>query len=135
MHLLQLKVLHAVRPLALSAEGMNGGEPGAGTQIMINDQPAPFAGRRWLRRSLRSRMRVIYVCNSEREESMPKIIIGFVAIALAGCGVETATTAVTGAAIKKQEVEEGKKTMTQVENKVGQAVDQMQQRAEKDADK
>jgi ABC-type glycerol-3-phosphate transport system substrate-binding protein len=68
---------------------------------------------------------------------MPKLIIAFVALALAlaGCGVETATTAATGAAIKKQEVEEGKKTMTQVENKIGQAVDQMEQRAAKDADK
>ena len=55
--------------------------------------------------------------------------------ALAGCGVETATTAATGAGIKKQEVEEGRKTMTGVEQKVGQAVDQMEQRAAKDADK
>ncbi len=55
--------------------------------------------------------------------------------ALAGCGVETATTAATGAAIKKQEVEQGKKTMTGVENKVGAAVDQMQQRAQSEAEK
>ena len=66
---------------------------------------------------------------------MQKLMIGIVALALAGCGVETASTAATGAAIKKQEVENGKKTMTQVESKVGAAVEQMQQRAEKDADK
>jgi NifU-like protein involved in Fe-S cluster formation len=66
---------------------------------------------------------------------MDKLIVVAALAALAGCGVETATTAATGAAIKKQEIEEGRKTMTQVEQKVGQAVDQMQQRAAKDADK
>ena len=65
-----------------------------------------------------------------------QIVIAVIALgALAGCGVETATTAATGAAIKQQEVEAGKKTMAGVESKVGAAVDQMQQRAEKDAEK
>ena len=65
-----------------------------------------------------------------------RTLIGLFALAsLIGCGVETATTAATGAAIKKQEIEDGKKTMTQVQSKVGAAVEQMQQRAEKDADK
>ena len=66
---------------------------------------------------------------------MHKFFVIFMLAALAGCGVETATTAATGAAIKKQEVEEGRRTMTGVEQKVGQAVDQMEQRAAKDADK
>jgi hypothetical protein len=66
---------------------------------------------------------------------MYRLIVVFALAALAGCGVETATTAATGAAIKKQEVEEGKKTMDQVQQKIGQAMDQEQQRAEKDADK
>jgi TolA-binding protein len=66
---------------------------------------------------------------------MYKLVVVIALAALAGCGVETATTAATGAAIKKQEVEEGRKTMNQVEQKVGQAVDQMEQRAAKDADK
>jgi len=65
---------------------------------------------------------------------MRKHLVIFTLAALAGCGVETATTAATGAAIKKQEVEAGKKTMTGVESKVGAAVDQMQQRAEKGAE-
>lgn len=51
---------------------------------------------------------------------------------LAGCGVETATTAATGAAIKKQELEEGKKTLEQVQQKIGQAMEQTRQRAEKE---
>lgn len=57
--------------------------------------------------------------------------------ALAGCGVETATTAATSAAIKKQDIEEGKKTMGQVQQKIDQAMDQAQQRAQQagDADK
>ena len=63
------------------------------------------------------------------------VTVLFSLAALAGCGVETATTAATGAAIKKQEVEEGKKTMDHVQQKVGQAMEQMQQRADKDADK
>ena len=51
-------------------------------------------------------------------------------VALAGCGVETATTAATGAAIKQQEVDQGKKTMEQAKQKLEQAVQQTQSRAE-----
>ena len=51
-------------------------------------------------------------------------------VALAGCGVETATTAATGAAIKQQEVGQGKKTMEQAKQKAEQAAQQIQQRAE-----
>jgi hypothetical protein len=49
---------------------------------------------------------------------------------IAGCGVDTATTAATGAAIKKQEVDQGKKTLEQVQQKTEQAAQQIQQRAE-----
>ena len=66
---------------------------------------------------------------------MHKLIAIFAAFALAGCGVETATTAATGAAIKQKDIEEGKKTMEQAQQKVGQAMELVQQRAEKDADK
>lgn len=51
-------------------------------------------------------------------------------LALAGCGVDTATTAATGAAIKKQEVDQGRKTMDGAQQKVEQAARQVQQRAE-----
>ena len=50
--------------------------------------------------------------------------------ALAGCGVDTATTAATGAAIKKQEVDQGKKTLEQMQQKLEQANQQVQQRSE-----
>ncbi len=66
---------------------------------------------------------------------MRNLIIVFALAALAGCGVETATTAATGAAIKKREVEEGQKTMQQAQQKIGRAMEQAQQRADKDADK
>jgi NifU-like protein involved in Fe-S cluster formation len=51
-------------------------------------------------------------------------------LVLAGCGVETATTAATGAVIKKQELEQGRKTIEQMQQKLDQANQQVQQRAE-----
>ena len=41
---------------------------------------------------------------------MLKIVLLVFMCALAGCGAEVAGTAVTGAAIKKQEIQEGKRT-------------------------
>jgi polyhydroxyalkanoate synthesis regulator phasin len=52
---------------------------------------------------------------------------------LAGCGVETATTAATGASIKKQEVEEGKRTQERADQRIDQMKGQMQQRADQAA--
>ena len=57
---------------------------------------------------------------------MKTAILAFVLVALAGCGVETATTAATGAAIKKQEIDSGKKTMSEAQQKIEQATQQMQ---------
>jgi hypothetical protein len=57
---------------------------------------------------------------------MKPIIALFAAAALAGCGVETASTAATAAALKKQELEQGKKTMEQAQKKIGQSMEQMQ---------
>jgi len=48
---------------------------------------------------------------------------------LAGCGLETASTAATAASIKKQELEEGKKTMERAQQKIEGAMQQVQQRA------
>ena len=56
------------------------------------------------------------------------------AAVLAGCGVETATTAATGASIKKQEVEEGKRTQERAGQRIEQMQDQLQQRAQQAAD-
>ena len=58
------------------------------------------------------------------------LLVVLMAAALAGCGVDTATTAATGASIKKQEVEEGKRTQDRAQQKIDQMQEQMQQRAQ-----
>ena len=60
---------------------------------------------------------------------MRTILAAFAAAALAGCGVETAGTAATAAALKKQEIEQGKKTMEQMQKSINQTMDQGAQRA------
>ena len=50
------------------------------------------------------------------------------ACALAGCGVETASTAATAASIKKQELQEAQRTQQRAQQKIEGAVQQMQQR-------
>ena len=65
---------------------------------------------------------------------MRQIIVVLAAAALAGCGVETASTAATAAALKKQEIEQGKKTMQQAQEKIGQSMEQAQQRAQQAGD-
>jgi hypothetical protein len=49
--------------------------------------------------------------------------------ALAGCGMEAASTAATSAAIKKQELDQGKKTMEQAQQKINESMQLQQQRA------
>lgn len=56
------------------------------------------------------------------------------AAALAGCGLETASSAATAASIKKQEIQEGKKTMDRAQQKIDGAMQQAQQRATTSAD-
>lgn len=51
-------------------------------------------------------------------------------VALAACGVETAGTAATAASIKKQEVEQGMKTLDQAQQKIGKAMEQARQARE-----
>lgn len=50
---------------------------------------------------------------------------------LVGCGVETVGTAATSAQLKKQELEEGKKTQQRAQQKIDQATQQMQESAQK----
>lgn len=64
---------------------------------------------------------------------MRQLIVILAAAALAGCGVETATTAATSAVIKKQEIEQGKNTMEQAKQKIDKAMEQTQQRAQQDS--
>ena len=60
---------------------------------------------------------------------MRTLLVITLASALAGCGVETASTAATAASIKKQELEQGQKTMQRAQQKIDAAVVQMQERA------
>ena len=61
-------------------------------------------------------------------------VIVFGAVLLAGCGAETASTAATAAAVKKQEIEQGRQTMEQVQQRVGESLQQMQQAPARAAD-
>jgi hypothetical protein len=58
---------------------------------------------------------------------MKRLIPLVAAAALSACGLDVASSAATAAALKKQEVEQGKKTMDQTQQKIGQAMDQLQQ--------
>lgn len=58
-----------------------------------------------------------------------RMLVLIVAAALAGCGVETASTAATAASLKKQEMEQGQKTMQRAQEKIDAATQQMQDRA------
>ena len=62
-------------------------------------------------------------------QPMKTLLVIVATAALAGCGVETATTAATAASIKKQELEQGQKTMQQAQQKIDGAMQQVQQRA------
>jgi len=62
---------------------------------------------------------------------MRQIIFLAAVAVLGGCGVETASTAATAAALKKQEIEQGKKTMEQMQQNIGKAMEQTQQSAER----
>jgi len=65
---------------------------------------------------------------------MKGIVTIFGIALLAGCGVETATTAATSAAIKKQEIEQGRKTEADFRQKLEQTMQQGQQRADRAGD-
>ncbi|MEP7085493.1 MAG: hypothetical protein ABI854_12200 [Betaproteobacteria bacterium] len=59
---------------------------------------------------------------------MKYFLVVMTVAALAGCGVETMGTAATAAALKKQELDQGKATMQQFNQKLGQAMQQTEQR-------
>lgn len=53
---------------------------------------------------------------------------------LAGCGVETATTAATSAEIKKRELEQAKNQLDQAKQKIEQNTQLIQQNAQQQGD-
>ncbi|KPK08521.1 MAG: hypothetical protein AMJ64_03160 [Betaproteobacteria bacterium SG8_39] len=60
---------------------------------------------------------------------MKTLIAIALAAALAGCGVETASTAATAAALKKQELQQGQNSMQRAQQNIDSAMQQAQQRA------
>lgn len=60
---------------------------------------------------------------------MRMLVAAAAAAVLAGCGVDSAGTAATAASLKKQELEQGQKTMQQAQQKINGAMQQMQERA------
>jgi hypothetical protein len=66
---------------------------------------------------------------------MRRLVLIFAIAALSGCGVETATTAATGAAIKKKEIEEGKNTQERARQAVDSSLKQGEQRASEGAER
>ncbi len=66
---------------------------------------------------------------------MRLVRIGFLVFVLSGCGAETATTAATGAAIKKQEVVEGQKLQDDTKQRLERSMSETQQRIEKDRER
>jgi curli biogenesis system outer membrane secretion channel CsgG len=62
---------------------------------------------------------------------MSKFVAALVATLLAACGVETAGTAATAAALKKQELEQGKRTQQNAQQKIDAATKAMQDSAQK----
>jgi cellobiose-specific phosphotransferase system component IIA len=59
---------------------------------------------------------------------MRPIVIAFTVALLAGCGVETAGTAATAGAARKQEVDQAKKTLEQASRRIDDAMAKSQQR-------
>ena len=55
-------------------------------------------------------------------------LIALAACTVCSCGAETASTAATGAAIKKQELEQGKNTMREAQQKIDAAAKQVEMR-------
>ena len=64
---------------------------------------------------------------------MRHIILAGALMLFAGCGIDTATTAATGASIKKQEMEDAKRAQDRSQQRIEQMQEQMQQRAQQAA--
>lgn len=64
---------------------------------------------------------------------MKRIGIILLTAALAGCGADTMSSAATAAALKKQEAEQGKRTLHQFRRKIDSAAEEMRRSAERTA--
>ena len=64
---------------------------------------------------------------------MRTLVAVLAAALLAGCGADVASSAATAATLKKQELEQGQQTMKMMQQKVDGAMQQVQERAARDA--
>jgi hypothetical protein len=64
---------------------------------------------------------------------MRVLVAVFAAAALAGCGADVASSAATAAQLKKQELEQGQQTKQMMQQKIDAAMQQVQDRAARDA--
>jgi hypothetical protein len=67
--------------------------------------------------------------------NMQTAVVAFALCALAGCGAETMGAAATAASIKQQELQEGQKTLQRANERIGQAIELQQQRADQAGDR
>jgi len=65
---------------------------------------------------------------------MRQILAVLILTAIAGCGVDTLTAAATAAALKQKEIEQGQKTMQKMQEDIGKAMEQAQQRPQQAED-
>jgi TolA-binding protein len=63
------------------------------------------------------------------------VVVALALCALAGCGAETMGTAATAASIKQQELQEAQKTLQRANERIGQAIELQQQRADQAGDR
>jgi hypothetical protein len=61
---------------------------------------------------------------------MKQALLIVAALLCGACGVETASTAATAGGVKRQEIEQGKKTMDHAQQKINQSMGEMQRRPE-----
>ena len=77
---------------------------------------------------------MLFSFHFELENVMNRWLVVLACVMLTACGAETATNAATAAAVKKQELEQGQKTLDQVQQKIGESMQQMQQSTQRAAD-
>ena len=61
---------------------------------------------------------------------MKSILLFIAALSLTACGVETASTAASSAALKKKEIEQAQETQRQIQQQTAEALQQAQKRSE-----
>jgi hypothetical protein len=65
---------------------------------------------------------------------MKRIVAVIATVALGGCGLDVASSAATSAALKKQQMEQGKKTLEAAQRQIDKGVELQQERIESATD-